>query len=222
MKHQTLTVENSRIRVTVSREIADKFLPTGVIGRDESPGQAQRGRLLSAAMGKLASATELRLRLTNDIELADVIALAHKLLVRDYLEEHSHYNVNEVIMRLEEGHLMHKYMAQEVTLANEYARGVLKTISQDDARLYVAPKVMAGVLSPHERRQLETRVELLLNRIGINATEALDKARHALQAQANIAHHYHMCRANMTGWKIEVIGELPAQVGLSRLLPKDD
>ena len=43
---------------------------------------------------------------------------------------------------------MHKYMAQEVTLANEYARGVLKTISQDDARLYVAPKVMAGVLSP--------------------------------------------------------------------------
>ncbi len=78
------------------------------------------------------------------------------------------------------------------------------------------------VLSPHERRQLETRVELLLNRIGINATEALDKARHALQAQANIAHHYHMCRANMTGWKIEVIGELPAQVGLSRLLPKDD
>ena len=51
MKHQTLTVENSRIRVTVSREIADKFLPTGVIGRDESPGQAQRGRLLSAAMG---------------------------------------------------------------------------------------------------------------------------------------------------------------------------
>jgi len=117
MKHQTLTVENSRIRVTVSREIADKFLPTGVIGRDESPGQAQRGRLLSAAMGKLASATELRLRLTNDIERADVIALAHKLLVRDYLEEHSHYNVNEVIMRLEEGHLMHKYMAQEVTLA---------------------------------------------------------------------------------------------------------
>ncbi len=49
-------------------------------------------------MGKLASATELRLRLTNDIERADVIALAHKLLVRDYLEEHSHYNVNEVIM----------------------------------------------------------------------------------------------------------------------------
>ena len=98
-------------------------------------------------MGKLASATELRLRLTNDIERADVIALAHKLLVRDYLEEHSHYNVNEVIMRLEEGHLMHKYMAQEVTLpANEYARGVLKTISQDDARL--SPKVMAGVLSP--------------------------------------------------------------------------
>ncbi|WP_393923150.1 hypothetical protein [Aeromonas hydrophila] len=39
MKHQTLTVENSRIRVTVNREIADKFLPTGVIGRDESPGQ---------------------------------------------------------------------------------------------------------------------------------------------------------------------------------------
>ena len=30
MKHQTLTVENSRIRVTVSREIADKFLPTGL------------------------------------------------------------------------------------------------------------------------------------------------------------------------------------------------
>ncbi|BBS17470.1 hypothetical protein WP8W19C03_17040 [Aeromonas veronii] len=81
---------------------------------------------------------------------------------------------------------------------------------------------MAGVLSPHERWQLETRVNLLLNRIGINATEALDKARHALQAQANITHQYHICRANMTGWQIEVIGKLPAQVGLSRLLPKDD
>ncbi|WP_434666815.1 hypothetical protein [Aeromonas sp. NJAU223] len=222
MTHQTLTVENSRIRVTVSREIADKFLPTGVTGRDESPGQAQRGRLLSAAMGKLASATELRLRLTNDIERADIIALAHKILVRDYLEEHSHYNVNEVIMRLEEGHLMHKYMAQEVTLANAHARGVLKPISQDDARFYVASRVMAGVLSSHECRQLETRVELLLSRIGIDATEALDKARHAVQAQANIAHHYHMCRANLAGWEIKVIGELPTHVGLSKLLPRDD
>ena len=47
--------------------------------------------------------------------------------------------------------------------------------TSEDARLYVASKVMAGVLSPHERWQLETRVNLLLNRIGINATEALDR-----------------------------------------------
>ncbi|MEH8203995.1 hypothetical protein Q7I36_21605, partial [Aeromonas veronii] len=93
----------------------------------------------------------------------------------------------------------------------------------DVSALRIRVFTLAGMAVQLRRNtQLETRVELLLNRIGINATEALDKARHALQAQANIAHHYHMCRANMTGWKIEVIGELPAQVGLSRLLPKDD
>jgi hypothetical protein len=72
-----------------------------------------------------------------------------------------------------------------------------------------------------ENSCIRVTVELLRNRLGIEATRAQDEAHKSLQAEAYFNHYYHQSRANIDGWHIEIIGELPNQVGLSRLQPQE-
>lgn len=215
-----ITVENGRIRVTVSQEIAAKFTPHPAFTGGQTVEQALRGRLLSTAMTKLASAAELQLIEGEMISAESVREVAHNILMREYLGEHGHYNADETMMRYERGLRMSQGMENDVALAAAYARGVLQPISMDDARLYVESKVLNNDLSSRECATLEKTVSLLLNRLGVDATAAMDKALKSLQTQAEIERHYYQCRANIDGWEIEVIGDLPAYVGLSRLAPE--
>ena len=214
-----ITVENGRIRVTVSQEIAAKFTPNPAFTWGQTVEQALRGRLLSAAMTKLASAAELQLIQGETISAESVREVAHNILMREYLGEHGHYNADETMMRYERGLRMSQGMENDVALAAAYARGVLQPISMDDARLYVESKVLNNDLSSRECATLEKTVSLLLNRLGVDATAAMDKALKSLQTQAEVERHYYQSRANIDGWEIEVIGDLPAYVGLSRLTP---
>lgn len=214
----TITVENARIRVTVTADIAAQYRQ-GWTGQHETQAQALRGRLLSAAMTKLASATELELTEAKPIDLDEVRQVAHTILMRNYLEAHGRYSVDEALMRHHGGHRMSPGMRSEVSEAQAYADGVLRPVSDNDARRYIEAQVASRDLSAREMQTLKTTVDLWCNRVGVSATNALEKARAFLEFWAGVSRRYHEKRGCLDGWHIEVIGELPNQVGLSRLRP---
>jgi hypothetical protein len=216
-----ITFQNSRIRVTVTNDIAAQFSKNIMRGKQESPEQALRGRILSCAMEKLGNKSELALMYKEGISTDDVFSTAFMSLMCQYLEQHGKYCVDEVINRYLLGSRMSEGMAHEKDLAVAYAQGILAPLSDEQSRKELEHYVLSMAPdAPLNIREVDTfKQKMLLRRNAGNedASHALEEAAAAVLARKQVEMQYREARAKMNGWKIEVIGDLPEQIGVCRV-----
>lgn len=228
-----ITVQNDRIRVTVTQDVGKSFataaerlahaqvLPSGDV-RVHSPEQIQRGLILSEAMSKLGNASELKFLENEEPDSFEVTKLAKLTLMRNYLEQYGRYNADDAMMRYEEGHRMSQGMQRDVMEAEAYAQGQLAPISDEDARTDLINYVLECVASGTEptQRELHFKKKLMdmktTGALGDEAASAVAEAADALNFFHEIELRYRKAHANMDGWQIEVIGDMPDQIGLCR------
>lgn len=197
---EKIIVENHRLRVTLPKEEFERIGRYGVFNN---------------AMRMLGARSELSLLEKESIPESEIVAAAREKLVFDHLSEHCRYNLNETLMRMDGGHRMSPGMAEDVARAKAYADGVLSPISAEQLRNWYSARYEAG--NEPNRRELD--IQRLRAGRGINedaekilaeAAEELEKSRH----------HEKEYRSRFTGlckgWDIEIIGEMPEQIGLCR------
>lgn len=214
------TVENARLRVTVSDEVVARF-QGGPRGRHETEDQALRGRILSNAMEKIGNQSELALMYSEGVSTDEVFKVAFMDLFRQYLERRGKYNVCDVVGRYLLGARMSEGMALEKDLAVAYAHGVLAPVSDDESR----KELQDYVLSMHPGAPLDARavdtikqkMMLRRNAAGECATKALADAAATVLTFHQAEMRYRNARSNMEGWTIEIIGEMPDIIGVCRV-----
>jgi hypothetical protein len=229
-----ITVQNDRIRVTVTQEIWDSFsdaaqrlahkqvLPSGDV-HIHSPEKILRGLVLSEAMTKLGSASELKSLENEELDNTEITKLAKLTLMRNYLEKRGRYNTDDLMWRYEGGKMMSLGMQHFVLEAESYAQGLLSPLSEDDAwkdlKNYISKFIASGTEpAEHEIRTKKKLMDLRMGKLGDEAAAdaAMTQAEDSLNFCRNIDRNYLKSRADMDGWQIEVIGEMPDQIGLSR------
>lgn len=216
-----LTFENSRIRVTVTTAIASQFAGNTMRGKNETEEQAFRGRILSCAMDKLGNNSELALMYKEGICTDDVFSVAFMSLMCQHLERRGKYNVDDVLYRYLLGSRMSEGMAHEKDLAVAYAQGILAPLSDDLSRNELEQYVLRSAPDvPLDSRAMDTiKQKMLLRRNASNedATVALADAVTAVLTRKQVEMQYRESRASMSGWMIEIIGDLPDQIGVCRV-----
>jgi len=227
-----ITVQNDRIRVTVTQEIWDSFtgaaqrlahiqvLPSGDI-RVHSAEQSQRGLVLSEAMSKLGNASELRLMEQEGLDQSEILKLAKICLMEKYLAENGRYDAGETMMRYEGGHRMSQGMASEAAEAEAYAQGQLSPLSDEETRAEMIAAVQDLLNNERDpsQRKIRTTKRLTALRSGTrhrDSTNALAEATDCLAYLRDVELRYRQVHADMDGWQIEIIGEIPDQIGLCR------
>ena len=229
-----ITVQNDRIRVTVTQEIWDSFsdaaqrlahkhvLPSGDV-HIHSPEKILRGLVLSEAMTKLGSASELKSLENEELDNTEITKLAKLTLMRNYLEKRGRYNTDDLMWRYEGGKMMSPGMQHFVLEAESYAQGILSPLSEDDAskdlKNYISKCIASGTEpAEHELRTKKILMDLRMGKLGDEAAAdaAMTQAEDSLNFCRNIDRNYLKSRPDMDGWQIEVIGEMPDQIGLSR------
>lgn len=231
-----ITVENDRIRVTVTQAVWDQYadqakrlahkqrLPSGDV-HEHTPEQIQRGLILSEAMSKLGNASELRL-LEQEGPDNDTILQHTKLsLMFHYLEQHGAYDAVETMQRVEGGKMMPQGMRAAVLEASAYAEGQLSPLRTDEARAEFL-RYLAESLATHTdltQRELCFRKKMMELKSApmeeITATMLSETAQ--LLNYLHDADKQHRRRfSNMTGWEIEIIGDMPEEIGLCRYRAK--
>lgn len=217
------TFQNSRIRVTVSNNIVAEFsrqITLCSLGKNETPEQAVRGRILSAAMSKLGNRSELTHMNNEQIENEDVIKVAHSILMHQYLEEHSKYNVNETLFRYTNGHHLFEGQALEIDSANAYAKGVLSPMSAQESRKEIIKYLSLGkndTANPRTIKTISKRMALFSNAADVSAAQAILESANSLFYQKQVEMDYREKMARDDGWTIEVIGDLPEIIGVCRV-----
>lgn len=218
------TFQNSRIRVTVSEKTVAKFvrqITPASLGQHETPDQAVRGRILSAAMSKLGNHSELALMRNEYIENQEVIKLAHSILMHRYLVEHSKYDVGQMLFRYENDHRLSVGQSIEIDSANAYAQGLLSPIAKQEARQEVI-KYLGGldkddIANSRAINAMGERMALLSNTDNASAKWAISEAVNMLTTSKQFEIDYRSVMANQDGWVIEVVGDLPSQIGVCRV-----
>lgn len=218
------TFQNSRIRVTVSEKIVAKFasqITPAFLGKHEKPEQAVRGRILSAAMTKLGNLHELANVRNEQVDNRKVIELAHNILARHHLLRHSKYDINNLLFRYENGYLLTQGQSLEISRANAYAKGLLSPISMQEARLESIKCLKdLGEDNSAKARAVNTmseKISLLVNADNASAEWAIAEAAKLLTTSKQFEMDYRSAMAKSDGWVIEVIGDLPSQIGVCRV-----
>lgn len=227
-----ITVQNDRIRVTVPQNIWDSFairadrlahtqvLPSGEL-RTHSAEEIQRGLILSEAMSKLGNASELKFLAQEEPESTEIIQHAKLILIRNYLLKHGRYDADEVITRYQDGLRMSQGMQQEVSEAESYAQGQLSPLSIDEARTelinYVRECIASGIKPTEAALRFKGKLTVLkTGGLRDESLAALAEASELLSLLYEIQLRYRKVRANMAGWEIDVLGDMPDQIGLCR------
>lgn len=107
--------ENSRIRVTLTDEQFEQF-------------GGGRATILSHAMVVLGNRSEAALLdVENEQPIdAEIRTSALENIMVDYLAEHAHYNVNDILSRMMAGRIMSQGMERDIEIATAFATTELR------------------------------------------------------------------------------------------------
>ncbi len=126
-----ITVQNDRIRVTVSDDVAAEYSERSIylahIQGTQTPEQIQRGLVLSDAMSILGNSSEVTILESEPITEHEIEDRVIELLTIQHLIEHCRYNVGETLMRMNDGHRMSLGMEADVEAARSWAHNKLRT-----------------------------------------------------------------------------------------------
>lgn len=179
------------------------------------------------AMRMLANKSEAVLLQAESVSLEQIMGLAREMLIGDYLAEHGHYNLGETLMRLNGGHRMSPGMSDDVARARAYADGILDPITtkqlQEWASNFFATHGFTSDADNKFRR--EAAIEKLRAGIGVDrdAAKVLASAAETLERdRAWDIERRSAIGQTCRGWKIEIVGEMPEQVGLCRYRRDDE
>ncbi|WP_196160882.1 hypothetical protein [Reinekea sp. G2M2-21] len=222
----THTVENHRIRVTVSDNTWNSYRPNAehikcIEGDRQTIDQVTRGLVLSTAMSKVGNRSEAALLTaegTLQFTSVEILAAAKSILEREYLCEHTKYG-DQTVMRYFNGHRLSAGMQQEIAEAQAYAEGILCPPDNDqimhEVTDYFNKHLHDRFNGSAERRFLKT-IKLKRSTNPDKAIVAIESAQRSLAFWSNLDIEYRKAHANMDGWLIEIIGEMPSQIGLCR------
>lgn len=202
----TATVYNHTIRITVDRSIWDKF-------------DGSRAKILSEAMAKIGNASEAKLAKSESISEDEVRERAHQYLFYQYLKNNCKYNLYEVLMRAEHGARMSYGMQAAVAEASAYADGIMNPINNDKLIARMEKLLKKGIA--HHPREIK-KIRLQRNLEGVTADDAIEVAYKSLSGERDLEIRYRTNRANTDGWQIEILGELPEQIGLCRVVQEGE
>lgn len=210
------TYENNTIRVTIPdeeyerlREDVSSFNP---LQRVE---QVVRGLVLSNAMEALGNRSEVKLLEQEGPQITpeDVRRIAREFLAFDYLNNNTKYREGEAFLRWRTGRIMPEGMHQELQSALSYASGCLSPIDREEAiadlrKIYRSDK---------HRHEQDREVQHVVLRLGNNAQgcNAVTEATKYITDQFEVELSY---RNRCCNWdyQIEIIGEMPEQIGMCR------
>lgn len=197
----TVTVVNARIRVTTSEEDFDKH---------------GRATILSDAMRQLGNTAELKLVESEPITEDQVREAAYDILVVEYLKEHCNSDFHKTIMRMHGGHRMSQGMQNDVAEARAYADGVMSPITNCQLMNRMSELMDENEgRDPHPREIKKLRLQRNLD--GLSADTAIEAAYEVLQSgrENELAYRDHFANFR-NAWKIEIIGDMPEQIGMCR------
>lgn len=203
----TVTVSNDRLTVTLPTEEFERIGRYGVFNN---------------AMRMLGNRSEARLLHTEPIDPTEILDFARENLVHEYLQEHCRYNLGETLMRMNNGYRMSSGMAEDVSKAQAYANGILNPISQEDLLAWVSSYFKENLCdTPQQEREYRRQVALLELKRGngypAEAASALAAAAESLQQLRDNELEYRTAiGGTCKGWKIDITGPMPDQIGLCR------
>lgn len=212
-----VNIRNHRISVTISHESWAK-----ACARVNGNEQTARGRILSSAMSRLGNHAELKRRSgprDAKADAAEIRAGARYYLMMEYLNEHSAYDPGDLMARYQNGRLRTEGADRDLSMARAYAEGILAPWPHEKiielARETIAPLTADGrQMTAMEKHILDEKIRLLSNADRRGAESALAQAAECLNRQIETELYYHNMNGDMTGWDIEIIGEMPRQIGL--------
>lgn len=226
----THTVENATLRVTVDQAVWDRYTAraerVGQIGDRETPEQRRRGLLLSDAMARLANAAEAARLATDGPSEARVAEIARASLIDQWLADPGNcaYDQAELLRRVHGGYRLSAGQQQQWDAARAYADSIVAP--QDAGARVRACHELWAQLSENGAHEPDPSawkrgVHLLALRAGRDAPRVgsdhpvVQQAR-AVAAQEHADELRYRGRFSSDGWQIEVIGDLPEQVGMCR------
>jgi len=119
-------------------------------------------------------------------------------------------------MRMQGGHRMSAGMQQDVEEARAYAKGVLSPLTMEA----VADMFHTRWLNSEPNRHEWKNVTLALgNGSESDAKAAIEAAVDAIMQRRGFELQHRRNRGNSDGWDIEIIGEMPEQIGMCRYSP---
>lgn len=201
----TTTVENGTLRVTLPTEEYNRIGRYGVF---------------NDAMRVLGNRSEAEQLANEPIDPTEIMQVAREQLIYEYLSENCRYSLSETMMRMNGGHRMSPGMAEDVSKANAYASGVLAPITHEQLTDWACTYFRQNKCDTPQQERAFTRAVTIKRmelgdgtsaaRVLADAAESLEHSRQSeLQRRSAIGN---TCR----NWKIEIIGDMPEQIGLCR------
>lgn len=214
------TVENDRIRVTVTEKIWSSFRERAenhawLMGHQDIE-CVQRGLVLSEAMSRLGNASEAQRLKTDAIDPHEVLKLAEEILVEEHLREHCRYNVNEILMRIRGGHRISEGAKRDVDNARAWAGACLNSDAEKDFVSSIARRMIDKPLTDEELRGERKRLEVMRSASIDRGRRALIESEKSLESARLIDIEYRHARGEQNGWRIEILSELPTEIGACR------
>jgi hypothetical protein len=174
-------------------------------------------------MEKIAAASELSFLSAEVPDSAEILSAAEEILFYDRFVEITSYEAHEILSRLNNEHRIPEGAAREVAQARAWARGLLNPISSEDAdsqlRAWVHNELVArGDAIPKREidHQIALRDAAIASGLEPVAQAALEEALRCVSSRYNVEVSYRRRVADMDGWEIEVIGEMPEKIGFCR------
>ena len=212
------TAQNDKIRVTVTDEIWSSYAAkaewTAKLST-QTPEQATRGMILSAAMEKIANAQEAARLGCRKPTMDQVMERARRILVWEYLAENCRYDLQETVFRMENGHRMSEGMAMDVAQARAYADGLLAPLTNDEL-MRRAGKIFSAEFP---RRADVKTLALRANTARATAADVIERAAEELSSEIAEETAYRARRAKNDGWDIEILDAdaMPRMVGVCEI-----
>lgn len=221
-----ITVQNQRIRVTVTQSVWDSFESKATyLAVRQNKEEVQRGLVLSCAMSKLGNASEHRMLVEEAVDQGQVLKIAKRLLMRDYLAKRSPSTAAEIVYRYANDARIPDSMEKALDEAIAYADGQIGALTRQhaiDAFMAFAGKQLSGSQKASERenaRQLKLlELRTTLPKLG---NEAINKAEALIREKQSLEIEYRERQAGTDGWTIEIIGPMPQQIGICRYQQRD-
>lgn len=216
------TVENSRIRVTVTDDVWNSYAKRAkrLARMQKSSVEAvQRGLVLSDAMDILGNREELKALDAEAEELRSgeaVLREAKRILIYEYILEHGD-RPEKLFLRYDKGLTMSASQERTVEEARAYAEGIIapsrKSVS--DALGHYFRKTQ-GLSRGQTLREDNRQIRLFQLRQGQGDQDLEAVINRAFDNLHGRERRYRTARSRMEGWEIEVVGDLPVSIGVCR------